>query len=898
MASLGWAARARAGLLHPELAARPQITVTELEARLWPVRAGLGLAVVLLAISLAPRASPVALVSLTAAYAVAYLGLTGAAWGPRSGRLASGLIALDLLAAFGLVLATGGSQRPALLLDLLPVGFAGAVWGLGPALGVATVAGAGLALTVPVTGSTLPPLRDAVTGLILLYAVGALSALVRQARAAGRTHATWLAEEIGATAVVVDGAPTLATSLACIGSKIHQLTGATMTVLWTVHEREEGLAVGWSAGMPPAYPVAARDRVPDPPADGRADPGGGAAPPGPAAPLPLRAVLDANGWAELRSLPITLGERPVGRVDLAFARPRRADGNALRLTDPLRHQAGVAIDRELRIAALSRRATDLVRLQEGLLGLTTESGTPRVLRTAIGLSRELTRAAYAAIAIWDADGELVQFETSGVPEAVRDRLGHGPSGIGLLGTVASGHAPVRLADASRHPSVGTLPPGHPPLTSFLGVPVPHLGSWRGAFYLAGKQDEPEFTLEDEQMGRMIAAHVSAILQLQRLVSSERDTHEGLLRTLVALSDAREHAVDEHSHRVSAYAQRLAAALGVGLDEGGTVGHGALLHDIGKMGVPDHILQKRGPLTDQEREVMMAHAPLGAEIVGGVRSLAGLRPAIRHHHERWDGRGYPDALAGEAIPLAARIVAVADALDSMTTDRPYRAARSMRAALTELERGAGSQFDPRIARAAVTLFGPDASDEVVAPEPSGPALTLAERHATVQTAAWRLYGRLGQELRSVLDLPTLARRILELLDEELRLAGGELSTLSRGRATLVVVGAHGVPQVMEIGTRRARGHGLMWAALDAGRPLVLTDAESDPRYSGLPGAGHRAMAFVPLVSSEGPEGVLVGHRPDAEPFDDLQIRQLEAVAVPLAEALTVARLHRARRPVPR
>ncbi|HUY60780.1 MAG TPA: HD domain-containing phosphohydrolase, partial [Candidatus Dormibacteraeota bacterium] len=125
-------------------------------------------------------------------------------------------------------------------------------------------------------------------------------------------------------------------------------------------------------------------------------------------------------------------------------------------------------------------------------------------------------------------------------------------------------------------------------------------------------------------------------------------------------------------------------------------------------------------------------------MAGVRSWAVLRPAIRPHHERWDGGGYPDGLAGEAIPLAARIVAVAAALDPMTTDRPYRAARSMRAALAELRRCAGSQFDSRVAAAAATLVGPTASEAVATPETTGPSPTLAERHATAQTAAWRLY----------------------------------------------------------------------------------------------------------------------------------------------------------------
>jgi len=328
-------------------------------------------------------------------------------------------------------------------------------------------------------------------------------------------------------------------------------------------------------------------------------------PTGPAGPASLQEALPAHGWRELWLLPLTQGGSVVGRLDLAFTGPLAEAADGIQLTWPLRHQAGLAIARERQVQALTRRTAGLLRLQEGLLGLTQGSSTAQVLRNAIDLSRTLTPAAYAAVAVWNADGALVHFETAGVSVEARARIGHGPQGIGLLAQVAAGPVPVRVADALSHPAARSLPPGHPPVRSFLGVPIPHLGSWRGAFYLTGSPHGREFSREDEERGQVIAAHVAAILQPQRLVATERETHTTRLQMLVSLSDAREHAVERHSHRVRTYAHQLGTALEVEPGALDAPDHGALLLDIGKMGIPDHILQKPGPLTNEERAIMMA-----------------------------------------------------------------------------------------------------------------------------------------------------------------------------------------------------------------------------------------------------------------------------------------------------
>jgi HD-GYP domain-containing protein (c-di-GMP phosphodiesterase class II) len=127
-----------------------------------------------------------------------------------------------------------------------------------------------------------------------------------------------------------------------------------------------------------------------------------------------------------------------------------------------------------------------------------------------------------------------------------------------------------------------------------------------------------------------------------------------------------------------------------------VAYGFYLHDIGKVGVPEQVLGKPGPLDEDEWRLMREHPAIGARIIEPIRFLTGAMEIVRSHHERWDGSGYPDGLAAEQIPLTARIFALADSFDAMTSDRPYRRAMPVEAALDEIRRGAGTQFDPQVA----------------------------------------------------------------------------------------------------------------------------------------------------------------------------------------------------------
>ncbi len=209
----------------------------------------------------------------------------------------------------------------------------------------------------------------------------------------------------------------------------------------------------------------------------------------------------------------------------------------------------------------------------------------------------------------------------------------------------------------------------------------------------------------EELGELHAAvhrhRRETTVALGRLDASQRLTVYALAATLELRDD--ETAV--HSERVTELGLELARVVAPGLVDDRQLEYGFLLHDLGKIGIPDSILRKRGTLDRDEMDAMRNHPALGEQIVALIPYLDGLaRDVVVAHHERWDGKGYPHGLAGTEIPLAARIFSVVDAFDAMTSDRPYRRALPIGAALDEIATRSGTQFDPKIADAFVPVVG--------------------------------------------------------------------------------------------------------------------------------------------------------------------------------------------------
>ena len=226
--------------------------------------------------------------------------------------------------------------------------------------------------------------------------------------------------------------------------------------------------------------------------------------------------------------------------------------------------------------------------------------------------------------------------------------------------------------------------------------------------LARRVEEAE---EKELQLQRYAADLRETFMQERTRSDElRRSYMLTVRALASAVEARDAYTGRHAERVAAYGLALAEVYGMSLGDEPEIEFGFLLHDAGKVAVPDAILFKPGPLTAAERLVMQQHPVTGSEIVRDIEFLGAARDVIRSHHERWDGSGYPDGLGGEDIPVSARVFAVADTLDALTTRRPYREPSSLAVAREIIEAGNGTHFDPEVVAAFRAL--PDSAIDAI------------------------------------------------------------------------------------------------------------------------------------------------------------------------------------------
>jgi HD-GYP domain-containing protein (c-di-GMP phosphodiesterase class II) len=239
------------------------------------------------------------------------------------------------------------------------------------------------------------------------------------------------------------------------------------------------------------------------------------------------------------------------------------------------------------------------------------------------------------------------------------------------------------------------------VVSLLSVPMLIGGRVMGALTLDVFKTH-EFSPEEIRAVQAIANHSAVALERIKLVKDLSESYDRILSALVIALDTRDHETEGHSQRVVAYSLALAESFQLNADARQEIERGALLHDIGKIGVPDAILHKTSKLSEEEWAIVRNHPAWGKQILEGIGFLSGAAEIVLAHHERWDGQGYGRGLKGEEIPLGARIFAVADAFDAMTSYRPYRDPHTYQKARDEIRKGSGNQFDPQVVTAFLAI----------------------------------------------------------------------------------------------------------------------------------------------------------------------------------------------------
>jgi putative nucleotidyltransferase with HDIG domain len=341
--------------------------------------------------------------------------------------------------------------------------------------------------------------------------------------------------------------------------------------------------------------------------------------------------------------------------------------------------------------------TEQLKMLMQIATLINSSLDTRVIRSrAIEAAKSLIHTEEASILLVDpATNELYFDVVAGDSEQVLKEIRIGLD-QGVAGWVATNGIPQIVQDVQQDPRFYNRIDDCSQFTtrSLIAAPLQIQGKILGVIEAVNKIDGA-FTPEDLELFVSLANLVAAAVENANLHEELRESFYGIVLTLSDALESRDPYTGGHTQRVRDYCLSIANAMNLDKVELETLVLSAMLHDIGKIGVKDAILCKEGPLTKEEADKMSEHAHIGAEILHNIKFLSNVIPAVLAHHERFDGKGYPKQLHGTQIPLLARIIAVADTFDAMTSDRPYRKALSVETAVTELERCSGAQFDPII-----------------------------------------------------------------------------------------------------------------------------------------------------------------------------------------------------------
>ncbi len=412
-------------------------------------------------------------------------------------------------------------------------------------------------------------------------------------------------------------------------------------------------------------------------------------------------------------VPMTISEHVIGVIAVAHPEANAFDANDLRLLTTLAGQIAAGIERARLLDETRKRLAEISAMFEFSNALRTATSEAQLLELVVRDSVSMLQACCGSLHLLTSDREYL--EISAVLNI--DLLGLAiPREVGGLIWEAYASSETIVIDDLFNDARVNVPEvfgaARGAIVAPLRTPSSALGSLFVGFETPGAPNQDRVRLATmianlaAQALQRVRLNEQTLEQAASLAIALNDLEESYQATLLALSaalDARDRETEGHSQRVTKWALAIGRQLNLSPEELTNLERGSLLHDVGKIGISDNILLKAGPLTAEERAMMNEHPRLGYEMLKGIPFLQAALPVVLHHQEMFDGSGYPAGLSGQDIPLGARIFAVADTYDAMTSTRPYRTALPHGDALVEILRHSGSQFDPRVVEAFVALF---------------------------------------------------------------------------------------------------------------------------------------------------------------------------------------------------
>ncbi|MDY6787252.1 MAG: GAF domain-containing protein [candidate division WOR-3 bacterium] len=397
-------------------------------------------------------------------------------------------------------------------------------------------------------------------------------------------------------------------------------------------------------------------------------------------------------------LPITGSSSIIGVLELIDRRSDSAfDDNDLEIAKLFASQLSVIIENRTLYNGLEEEIGRIRNLIETSILLSSTLDLDELLALIMDKAKEILSAEASSIFQIDSQSEELYFRVATGEKGEAAKSIRVPVGKGIVGWAAENMRTVYVPDVSRDERFYKDVDEKTKFStkSVIAVPLVTKKGVIGVAEVLNKKGGGQFTDDDIRIFESLARQSAVAIENAKLYNDLSELTKQSISSIVTAVEKRDRYTRGHTERVTEYCLKIAEAMGFDSEKMHKLELAALLHDVGKIGISDNILLKKGALTDEEYDEIKKHPRKGIEIVGRIEQLSEIKEGILYHHERIDGRGYPAGLKGNEIPLTARIIAVADAYDAMTTNRPYRNSLSVEEAKRRLSESSGTQFDPRI-----------------------------------------------------------------------------------------------------------------------------------------------------------------------------------------------------------